>query len=614
LFRYSMLFATFGAVAVAAHLVACGGDDAPASALDAGTGGTEDAGTTGPVLTISDTRSKVYLGQTAKLDGARIAPNITTEIAWKVVAAPQESAITTESLHDASTSTPSFTPDRLGTYTLQVSGSKDGVATSVIVLIEAVDAPVFWREGRISQVEGSESASSSLSTHVGGVNGTRNREIDCPITFDGGSEGTVATLLLYTGRFGAALGDTWEAPPGSASRVAFIEFMGDPGSGAGSMALSVATSESTCGAGDAKHLDSVSMDGGGGGEPSAAIYGARFSPDGNRIAYLHDVDGRSRIATIGFDGSAKRDLSPFQSAGGDAGLDPDARAPLDMSDPVHPGQVTPRWKDNTHVGWVTFVQPDGADEGAERSAWELYVAEDKEGATAELAMRCSDSNVQTFDFLPDGSIVAAARHLVTGDEGEGVTMNVLVYRANPTTKSCEIVRNLTGHTESDQIARDVALSPDKSTVAFFAGRGTGSVMSSDNQLVLSTAPVDGSRPAAPVPGTSIGADPGSGPRWAAGGTSLTWGQIPMNSSGGAAMPGASRLVSIPATGGEPRLIADTKLDIIPEADGGQRMEARVAFGIGQGCSASPGAVSNGVVLAGGAVGIAALFARRRRRS
>ncbi|HVJ88183.1 MAG TPA: hypothetical protein VM580_00165, partial [Labilithrix sp.] len=95
----------------------------------------------GTVLTVSDARAKIYLGQTVKVDGASIAPNIASELAWTVLAAPSDSAIKTESLQDASSATPTFTPDRLGTYTLQLSGKDNGVSSAVVVLIEALDAP-----------------------------------------------------------------------------------------------------------------------------------------------------------------------------------------------------------------------------------------------------------------------------------------------------------------------------------------------------------------------------------------------------------------------------------------------------------------------------------------
>ena len=109
-------------------------------------------------------------------------------------------------------------------------------------------------------------------------------------------------------------------------------------------------------------------------------------------------------------------------------------------------------------------------------------------------------------------------------------MDVLVYSANATTKQCEIAKNLTNNTTSTAVARDLALSPDKSTVAFFAGVGPGAPSSNliDNVTLLTTVPVDGSQPPTAVPGAVGSGDFGIGPRWVAGGTVLTWGVVDLN--------------------------------------------------------------------------------------
>ncbi|HVH45946.1 MAG TPA: hypothetical protein VM925_26535, partial [Labilithrix sp.] len=336
------------------------------------------------------------------------------------------------------------------------------------------------------------------------------------------------------------------------------------------------------------------------------VFNARFSPDGTRIAYLHDVDGKASLATVGFDGANKRELSPSQSAGADAGLDPDAGTIIGNSGGMPRGPLPPRWKDATHVGWITFVGPEASSSNA--TEWELYVVEDKAGATPQLVMSCSGSAVSSFDFLPDGPIVATARHVVSLDAGDETPGDLLVYRANATTKQCEIARNLTGHQSSTKVARDLALSPDKSLVAFFSGTGSGVVGDSNNELRLFTVPVDGSSPAAPVPGTGAGADPGIGPRWAAGGTALTWGQF-KDAVGGGLPTGVGQVVSAPASGGTPRTIAQGDLG----QNGSNSGEYRFTYGIGQGCSVTPGTMSNGFVMVGGGALALVLVARRRQR-
>ncbi len=616
--RTTMLFATFATLALGAQLAACGGDDekhAGGPTPDAGSPG--DGSATGPTLTVSSSRAKLYLGQTAKIEGATIAPEITSKHAWTVVAAPSESAITTESVQGAASPTTSFKPDRLGSYTLQLSGEKaDGASASVLVILEAIDAPVFLRDLHVIGLQSGEDMTITASTRVAGAYGTEAKTVGCPVTIR--SDAGVATadmqLSLLSARAGAVNGDSWEGPPGTPSRVAFTELEVDLSNTALTSRLVVAASSSACGAPEAKAIDTRSMDAGAAPSVPVLISNARFSPDGNRIAYLNDADGTARLSTIAFDGSGKRDLSPV-TATGDGGLDPDAGSIVVPSGSGIVAPIPPRWKDPTHVGWVSFYGDEAAT--VERSEWELWVVEDKDGAKAELAMRCSGSGLTHFDFLPDGTIVAAARHVVTTEAGDVSPMDLLVYRANATTKACEIVRNLTNHRTDDGIARDFALSPDKSTIAFFGGVGSGlpSTNPTENITLLSTVPVDGSRPAAAVPGATGAADFGIGPRWAAGGTVITWGQTDlsgfMGSGGGTPMP-MSRLMSVPAEGGNTVVVGDNSTAVVP-SDGGAAMEVRLSYGMGQGCSSAPGGVSNGVI-AFGMLGAATLLVRRRRSS
>jgi hypothetical protein len=379
--------------------------------------------------------------------------------------------------------------------------------------------------------------------------------------------------------------------------------------------LYVATSESACGATTAKVVAAKATDGGLGSALPPILLGARFSPDGNRIAYVHNVNEATVLSTIGFDGANNRDLSSFV-AEGDAGLNPDAAAPIISLGSANAflGPILPRWKDATHVGWISFVGSSAAT--VSRSDWELWVVEDKPGATAELAMRCNDSGLTHFDFLPNGNIVASARHTVALDAGDQTPMDLLVYTANATTKNCEIVKNLTNNTVSTAVARDLALSPDKTTVAFFAGTGTGvpTGNSLNNVTTVYTVPVDGSRTAAAVPGAVGIADFGAGPRWAAGGTVITWGQNSMNpfgGGGGGSVP-FTKIASIPADGGEIVTVSDSRFDYVPLPDGGRVIDYHLRYGMGQGCAMAPGVISNGVVLAFGVAGVVTVIARRRR--
>jgi MYXO-CTERM domain-containing protein len=628
-FRTTMLVATLATLALGAQLAACGGDDenqAGPPSPDAGPLADASAPATGPTLTVSTSRAKLYLGQSVKIEGATIAPEIASKFVWTVIAAPSASAVTTASIQDAATVSPSLKPDRLGLYTLQLSGEKaDGAVASVLVIIEAIDAPVFFRDLHLTGDQTGSSFTMALSTQVAGTYGTEAQTVGCPLTTvtDGGSGGSESTASFASARAGASNGDAWEGPPGTPSRVVFPEFQAGSAGSTVTSRLTVATSSSACGAAEAKVLDTTSGDQGpspGLTAPTNFIYNARFSPDGNRIAYMNDANGGARLSTIGFDGADKRDLSPV-TAVGDGRLEPDAgSAVVPVSGGIFAlGPIPPRWKDPTHVGWVSFFG-DGA-ATPDRSEWELWVVEDKPGATAELAMRCSGSALTHFDFLPDGTIVAAARHVVSTAAGDIKPMDLLVYRANAATKACEIVRNLTSYTTDQAIARDFAVSPDKSMIAFFGGAGpvvpTGNP--AENITALSTVPVDGSRAAAPVPGVPGAADLGVGPRLAAGGTVITWGQADAlglgSSSGGAPPPmGMGRLMSVPVDGGNTVLVAAGSAGVTSSPDGGFTIDYRLRYGMGQGCTTVPGVVSNGVVLGLGMLGVGTLLARRRRSS
>jgi hypothetical protein len=611
MFRSSVSLAILAGLAVGSHAVAgCGGDDAPAStAVDAGTTGADanvtpsppaDGGApAGPVLTISESRAKIYLGQTARVDGAAVAPNVTTDLVWTVVAAPNESAIATASIQGANTATPTFVPDRLGSYTLQLSGKKDGATTSVLVFIEAIDAPVFWRDLHITS-DGS-AISGALSTRVGGLHGTAPREIGCARALDPDAGGSQFETMLIDTRLGATAGDTWEAPPGQPSRVVFPVFTIVDNTSRLVTSLGVATSQSKCGAPEAKSLEPRDVDAG--LENADIVMHARFSPDGNRIAYLRSglASPAARIATIGFDGTGQRNLSPFVSTPdggpGDGGLDRDASVTLASGGPLGfiLGPVGPRWRDATHVGFLTFVGPTANSDA--RDTWELYEVADEAGAAAALKMTCTGSAVSHFDYLSDGTIVAATRH-GAGVDGGPPPVNLVVYRANATTKACEVVRNLTNYASGGLEARDFALSPDKTKIAFFA----------DDRLA--TVPVDGSSAPAFVPGSpAAGADPGIGPRWVAGGTAITWGQRRF-SQGGIPM-GLGGVMTIAAAGGTTRSLAEGHFEQANNG-GGSQIDYQFTYGFGQGCSAAPGGVGSTLAIGGIALGAAALVHRRRK--
>ena len=490
--------AAFGSI----QIVACGADDSNVTPV------VPDASAPsapGLETTISESRTKIYFGHTARIDGAAIAPNAVTDIVWELVFAPSDSKLTTASLADAATATPHFTPDVLGGYTLRVTGRKDGQASSVFVYVEAVDAPVFWRT--VSYKRAGTSGAVKASTFVGGVYGAAAvKEVACAQQQFGGVEGgTPDEFLSFTlvmGRAGGSAGDVWEGPAGTASRVAYadIDFSGvrsvtneDDSTeleGVVKSKLIIATSDNTCANGDAKVLDTSDFTLSSGNslelfrDPPQNV---RFSPDGSRLAYLRSSNMRVHVATVGIDGSGKRELSPLH---GD-GMDPDA-GPVGLLPSAFARQ--PRWKDASHVTWVRFVGPTAQ---TTQEEWEIYSVEDRDGAGAELLMRCSAFGISSYDFLPDGTIVAAvvkpgpAPDPDSPDIEPTQVMDLVVLRANAETKQCEVSRSLTQNTAPGSVARDLALSPDKSKVAFFSGLGNGSGIPMTAQTRVS--PLGGTR-------------------------------------------------------------------------------------------------------------------------
>ncbi|MBX3219004.1 MAG: hypothetical protein KF795_00715 [Labilithrix sp.] len=509
--------------------------------------------------------------------------------------------------------TPSFKPDQLGLFTLQVSGAKaDGTTVSVVVIVEAIDVPVFVRDLHVTNGDPTLAATSTTNTLVAGAYGSAARAIDCPVTtsVDGGDGSNLLVQAIIGTRSGAVSGDSWEGPPGTPSRVALPDIRFAP---AGiTVGLTVATSTSRCGAAEAKVLDTTFVSANLEVAPASVpnfIFNARFSPDGNRIAYINDVGGSARISTVGFDGAGKRDLSPT-TAVGDGSLTTLGATPIIAPSAAEViGPVTPRWKDPTHVGWVSFTGETAA--LAARESWELWVVEDKAGAQAERAMVCTGSGLTHFDFLPDGTVIAAVKHPAEAEK-LGI-MDLVVYRANAATKGCEVVRNLTKYTVDGSIARDFALSPDKSTAAFFAGGAIDPDLGGSLfpiLTLLSTVPVNGSLAPAPVPGVTGRADFGVGPRWVGGGTAITWGQVDVSFAPGLPL---SRLMPVPVGGGQPIAVTNNVIGALPSGDGGLSVDYHLRFGMGQGCTAAPGPISNGILIAFGLLGGATLIARRRSR-
>lgn len=543
-------------------LAACGGDDAPATEAtgDSGTTGAPttappppatdaapvaDAAPPGPQAVTSPT--SVYPGQTAKLDGTPSTGSGTLTYAWTVTGTPVGSTITTGSLTGAATATPSFVPDKLGVYGLELTVTSNGLTSKAQTTATVVDPPVFLFETENDAGAGYE----ARIEVIGATEGTTTKPVACFRT-DAGSYDTLARRTATAGT------DWWEAPAAEASPVTFV--FDAKLDGGGATMLGVASSSSTCAVAP-KALDVLP---GAPDTPARPFEQPRISPDGKRVAYARftGTEG-ARVATVGLDGSNPRILGA-RYAEADGG-------PSDAGPGSNPG-ARPIWIDGDTVAWL---QPlDG-------SNWQVVRADDVANAATQLVVRCTGTIPQEIEMLPNGDVVVVR-------PGAGGT-EIVAFPVDAGTKICGAPRVLHAAVTNTN-ANDMALSPDKTRVAYLAQDLNTSTV--DVRVVN----VDGSSP--PVTVASHGTGSARGPRWVGGGAYLTWGAPAAAFDAGA---GAAVGV-VAADGGVARAAA-----LAPSGGTVQAIGNGVfACGIGH-------AAGSGATLAGIAGVLALRLVRRRRR-
>lgn len=580
-----VLFTLSAGLFAAGAIAGCGGDDSGGTPTEdgglpdtsvtgddagGGDGGAQDSG---PGTHANANDLSVYLGQVASLDASgSVPPGVT--FAWTVSSAPPGSAITTASLLNADTAKATFTPDKAGDYALQLAVSGGGASDQKTVTVHAVEAMVFYNTLDFNADGGPASA-----VNVVKASGADTHAVTCLNQPDGGAQ--IPEYSWFRAAYGS--GDTWEAPAGQASRFALAAIERDNADGGAKSVLYGGTSESTCAA-PPKALDSESA-----GPSILGHFSVRFSPDGNRLAFIDLADVAAiSVRTVGFDGSNPHSIGPYKAY-------PDGGPQADGGNPGL-GDVAVRWMGN-QVAWANNNLGAG-------DRFQITVAADQDNATETPYLVCTGT-LQSFDILPNGDVLALGSVTLADGAAPSAT-DLVVLHPNSLTKECEVVRNVT-NLPPGSAALAASLSPDGARVAYVASDSTYDAGSGEDNARLYVAAVDGS--SAPA---LLGAGPHSAgrepfedfrhlaPRWIAGGTALSF-QIQQDviDAGDGGLTPAIAVASM--AGGDVHAVARSRP---------QDQYYLQSFG---GCSVSRGAGS--AFMAFGSLGaFLALVLRRRRRS
>lgn len=494
----------------------------------------------------------VYLGQGVTLDGSASTGDGALTYSWTIKDVPTGSAITSASLTDAATDKTSFVPDTLGAYTLTLEVKAGAASATTEVTATVVDAPIFYvhtesADGGTAQDKGSLKV-------VGAGAGAGGTSVSC--------FANNASAIPDTATLAAVLAaDWWEAPAGEPSRavVAYSVLDGEDRVDA----LSATTSIETC-ASSPPPLDTA-----------ASLIHPRFSPNGDRVAYIRSTDEGSTLATVGFDGSSRRVVGAWYAMA-DGSPDPSQKVGYEAS--------RPDWVDDTTVAWVQALEAG--------TTWRVVAAPDAPDAPLTTLMSCTGPTPRQFRILPSGDVV------VTQSLGDDQPQDLLVYPVDAASKECGTPKNLTNFEVTDtgtpSTAIDFSLSPDKTRIAYLSSDASTGVI--DIRVV----PVDGSSPPAPVASPLAAAH--QGPRWVAGGAFITWGISAEQLDAGAPGAGAEQVIAVVASNGAGPARA---------AAVGPAGTKTYAVGNG-GCSFGP-AVGSGVSLFGITALAGLRLVRRRRR-
>lgn len=562
-----------------------GGTDATTNppGSDGGGTGTDGSsvvdGTTPTTISPAAGDLKLYLGQIAQLDasGSTITPASPPTFKWVVDSVPPGSAIVSASIFNAGSAKPSFTPDVVGDYKLKVVVTAGGAMAEKTVTVSAYEAQTIFQ---YTDTPGGGPIGRYGMRAAPTVTDAAARDLSCNV-WDAGPYDNIGEALAATGA------DFWEGPPGSDSKVVWVDTDARADGGLG-VTLKVVSTSSTCATAPTKLDEFLDINAG-------VLIEPRFSPNGSRVAYLSKPKSGDVVATIGADGSAKHLVAPFA-------VRPDGGAFPDASVPANNHKILSfRWLDDTKVGWLQLVTA---------TTWQIVVADDADNSAPSIFMSCANLTGDTptmFAFTPDGSVLVTQRSKFK-DSGTPAGRDLLLYKPNATTKGCELVRNIT-RLDSDGGAQvssvsEFSLSPDGTQVAYVLFDSHVDAGTGPKANAVWTASLDGLTPPAPLPGAPTrGANQFAGPRWLAGGALLAWPQVQMSVDAGDG--GNQTIVVSPAGGGTPRVIANSS--------NGAGTKNVFAIGNGSACAIASASGSS-LVAIGALAALVGAVARRRRRS
>lgn len=462
----------------AASLAACGGDD------DNGTSSQNDAGTTTPDGAVNGGPSHasaasvtIYYGATAKLDATGSTGPTGFTYEWALASGPDGTAST---LTDANTATPSLTPDRVGVYNLTLKVAGGGTTSTIAVTVTVVDPPVFYAH---AENDGGSLAYATFNV-VGAVFGNAGTPISC-FARDGGTSYSSDLSDLAGGDM-----DTWQGLPDQPSKLVYVfETKEDGGS---NTSLLLSASNSSC-AVPPLRLDEI---GGGAPEKTRAFEQPKFSPSGNRIAYIRSVSTGATISTVGADGSARRDLAPY-FAYADGGAAPTAKIGTKVDDD-NLNTYRADWIDENTVAWLQ----------ASSGGWRVAAVADSAGASPRIVLDCPGTSDGGFTQMPDQfAMLANGDVLVSQRTSDGV-QSLIAYSPDGA-KNCSNRRDLS-KLSSHGYAGEFSLSPDKSMIAFNTTPDAG--VATEIRVIT----LDGT-----VVSETAGAN-ALAPRWVGGGAFIAW--------------------------------------------------------------------------------------------
>ncbi|MEO6575692.1 MAG: hypothetical protein ABIP89_17710, partial [Polyangiaceae bacterium] len=469
-------------------------------------------------LDLQANNATVYVGQLVRLDAAQSkAPGgAALTYGWSLKSAPTGSSITTGTLAGSTTEVVTFTPDIAGDYVLTLTGTASGEMATRDVTATAVNGRVFF-----TLTNGNTNPPFTEMDTVE-MDGKNQHAIDCrqPIRIpfgdgglDVGDSGPSAglALVLFASLFADTALDSWEGPPGTPGRAAFQNIIFYPDGGIQEMGLAAATADNTCQKPPARvHTLNVA------GKSAPAVFQPRFSRDGQRIAFVEEQgSGSEFVSVVGFDGADYHQIASYC---------PDADAAnTSCHGTTAFGPRRPQWVDDSHLGWSRELSHTSSGTGAsyvESSTWEIVTVADVAGAVPTRFMSCTTASMPlSIGFLGNGEVIANYKRTSTSAE------DIVVLTADAG-KNCQVARSLTSLGTVGSYARDFAVSPDGTQVAYMQRVSAADAGVSDGGLdlksggVLYTVPVDGSSAPKQVSPEALAAS--FGPRWIAAGSHLAW--------------------------------------------------------------------------------------------